>query len=177
MGRPKRNIMAAAEESTSPPDELTEYQTVARVGRPEGNNLYSCELPNRKTVTAELAQRFRNTIWIKRRGFVVVDLTPDEERSKANSKVQGEIINVIRDEKEWRKMPYWCVEAQGLRRLRRSPGDFVGLDGHWLIYQLAGPRSFPRMLTMMMTKTIIREISHRPTPKTRHDDRSLTARA
>ncbi|ROW14076.1 hypothetical protein VPNG_04101 [Cytospora leucostoma] len=110
MGRPKRNIMAAAEESTSPPDELTEYQTVARVGKPEGNNLYSCELPNRKTVTAELAQRFRNTIWIKRRGFVVVDLTPDEERSKANSKVQGEIINVIRDEKEWRKMPYWPRE-------------------------------------------------------------------
>ncbi|KAK7734222.1 hypothetical protein SLS53_007870 [Cytospora paraplurivora] len=110
MGRPKRNIMAAAEESTSPPDELTEYQTVARVGKPEGNNLYSCELPNRKTVTVELAQRFRNTIWIKRRGFVVVDLTPDEERSKANSKVQGEIINVIRDEKEWRKMPYWPKE-------------------------------------------------------------------
>lgn len=109
MGRPKRNVMAAAEESMTPPDELTEYQSVARVGKPEGNNLYSCALPNTKTVVVELAQRFRNTIWIKRRGFVVVDLTPSEERTKANSKIDGEIINVVRDEKEWRKMPYWYV--------------------------------------------------------------------
>ena len=75
----------------------------------------------------ELAQRFRNTIWIKRRGFVVVDLTPSEERSKANSKVQGEIINVVRDEKEWRKMPYWYVELKscaigtGIRSLDLCP--------------------------------------------------------
>ena len=37
----------------------------------------------------------------------MVDLTPSEERSKTNNKVEGEIINVVRDEKEWRKMPYW----------------------------------------------------------------------
>lgn len=116
MGRPKRNVLAAAAESTTPPDELTEYQQIARVGKPEGNNLYSCILPNTKIVIVELAQRFRNTIWIKRGGFVLVDLTPDDERSKANSKVQGEIVNVVRDEKEWRKMPYWYV---GLSR------DFV----------------------------------------------------
>lgn len=110
MGRPKRNVLAAAAESTTPPDELTPDQQIARVGKPEGNNLYSCILPNTKTVTVELAQRFRNTIWIKRGGFVLVDLTPSEERAKANSKVQGEIVNVVRDEKEWRKMPYWYVE-------------------------------------------------------------------
>lgn len=108
MGRPKRNILAAATESTTPPDELTEHQFVARVGKPEGNNTYTCILPNTKTTLVELAQRFRNTIWIKRGGYVVVDLTPSEERSKTNNnKVVGEIINVVRDEKEWRKMPYW----------------------------------------------------------------------
>lgn len=107
MGRPKRNILAAATESTTPPDELTEHQFVARVGKPEGNNTYTCILPNTKTTLVELAQRFRNTIWIKRGGYVVVDLTPSEERSKTNNKVAGEIINVVRDEKEWRKMPYW----------------------------------------------------------------------
>ncbi|KUI68691.1 hypothetical protein VM1G_03826 [Cytospora mali] len=123
MGRPKRNILAAAEESTTPPDELTEYQSVVRVIKPEGNNLYSCTLPNTKTVLVELAQRFRNTIWIKRRGFVVVDLTPSEERSKANSKVDGEIINVVRDEKEWRKMPYWYVEL--------SVGAFAPVSENW----------------------------------------------
>lgn len=109
MGKPKRNILAAAAESTTPPDELTENQSVARVGKPEGNNLYTCILPNTKTVIVELAQRFRNTIWIKRGGFVLVDLTPDEERTKANNKVQGEIVNVVRDEKAWRRMSYWCV--------------------------------------------------------------------
>lgn len=108
MGRPKRNILAAATESTTPPDELTEHQFVARVGKPEGNNTYTCILPNTKATLVELAQRFRNTIWIKRGGYVVVDLTPSEERSKTNNnKVVGEIINVVRDEKEWRKMPYW----------------------------------------------------------------------
>lgn len=109
MGRPKRNVLAAAAESTTPPDELAASQQIARVGKPEGNNLYSCVLPNTKTVVVELAQRFRNTIWIKRGGFVLVDLAPSEERARANAKVQGEIVNVVRDEKEWRKMPYWYV--------------------------------------------------------------------
>lgn len=117
MGRPKRNILAAATESTTPPDELTEHQFVARVGKPEGNNTYTCILPNTKTSLVELAQRFRNTIWIKRGGFVVVDLTPSEERSKTNNKVVGEIINVVRDEKEWRKMPYWYALPGHIFRL------------------------------------------------------------
>lgn len=107
MGKPRRNIVAAAEESATPPDELTADQVVARVTKAEGNSLYTCTLPNTKTVLVELAERFRNTIWIKRGGFVLIDRTPSEERTKANSKVDGEIINVVRDEKEWRKMPYW----------------------------------------------------------------------
>lgn len=113
MGRPKRSVLAAATESTTPPEELTEHQFVARVGKPEGNNTYTCILPNTKTALVELAQRFRNTIWIKRGGFVVVDLTPSEER-KTNNKVEGEIINVVRDEKEWRKMPYWYEALEDL---------------------------------------------------------------
>ncbi|PSR77382.1 hypothetical protein BD289DRAFT_463611 [Coniella lustricola] len=114
MARSKRNILAAASESTTPPDApLPAYHTVARVGRPEGNNLYTCHLPNTKTVVVELAQRFRNTIWIKRGGFVLLDLTPREshERSgNSSNKAQGDIVNVVRDEKEWRKMPYWPKE-------------------------------------------------------------------
>lgn len=109
MGKPRRNIVAAAEETTTPPDELTADQVIARVVKPEGNSLYTCALPNQKTVLVELEQRFRNTIWIKRGGFVLVDRTPNEERAKANSKLDGEIINVVRDEKAWRKMPYWYV--------------------------------------------------------------------
>lgn len=115
MGKPRRNIVAAAEESATPPDELSADQIIARVTKAEGNSLYTCTLPNTKPVLVELAERFRNTIWIKRGGFVLIDRTPSEERTKANSKVDGEIVNVVRDEKAWRKMPYWCVPGHPLQ--------------------------------------------------------------
>ncbi|KAK8010778.1 hypothetical protein PG990_009743 [Apiospora arundinis] len=107
MGRPKRNIQAAAEESMTPPDALSENQTLARVIKAEGNNLYSCLLPNQKTVVVELADRFRNTIWIKRGGYALVELYPAPE---PKSRVEGEITNVVRDEKAWRKQGYWPKE-------------------------------------------------------------------
>ncbi|KAI2620053.1 nucleic acid-binding protein [Hypoxylon sp. NC1633] len=107
MGRPKRDIRAAAEQSTTPPDQLTDVQSLAKVIKAEGNNLYSCSVPSRQTVLVELAPRFRNTIWIKRRGYVLVDLTPPKEQK---GKVEGEIVNVVRDEKEWRKQIYWPKE-------------------------------------------------------------------
>ncbi|KAK5661233.1 hypothetical protein OQA88_11126 [Cercophora sp. LCS_1] len=106
MGKPKRNVLAAAEESMTPPDELTDAQSLARVVKAEGNNLYTCQLPNKKSIVVELEPRFRNTIWIKRGGYVLVDVASSEERPKT-SRVVGEIINVVRDEKEWRKQPYW----------------------------------------------------------------------
>ncbi|KXJ85505.1 putative S1-like domain-containing protein [Microdochium bolleyi] len=107
MGRPKRNVQAAAEESTTPPDELTAQQSVARVIKAEGNSLYSCILPDKTTVTVQLQDRFRNTIWIRRGGYVLVDLTPSQEHK---GKVQGDIVNIVREEKEWRKKSYWPKE-------------------------------------------------------------------
>lgn len=104
MGRSKRNILAAAEEALSPPDTLTPDQSVVRVVKPEGNNLYTCELPNTKTMVLELAQRFRNTIWIKRGGYVLAERYPLET---TDTRASGEIVNVVRDEKVWRKQPYW----------------------------------------------------------------------
>jgi probable RNA-binding protein EIF1AD len=106
MGRPKRNVLAAAEESLTPPDTLQANHSLARVVKPEGNNLYACELPNGKPITLELAQRFRNTIWIKRGGFVLAELYAADGQ---DVRAAGEIINVVRDEKLWRKQPYWCV--------------------------------------------------------------------
>ncbi|KAI1180695.1 hypothetical protein F4777DRAFT_259079 [Nemania sp. FL0916] len=107
MGRPKRNVHAAAEESTTPPDELTPSQHIARVVKAEGNSLYRCMLPSQKAVLVELAARFRNTIWIKRGGYVLVDLSDPNE---TKGKVEGEIANVVREEKEWRKQSYWPKE-------------------------------------------------------------------
>jgi probable RNA-binding protein EIF1AD len=107
MGKPKRAaVLAAAQESMTPPDELSESQSLARVVKAEGNSLYTCELPNRKTIIVELEQRFRNTIFIRRGGYVLVDLASAEERPQS-TRVVGEIINIVRDEKEWRKQPYW----------------------------------------------------------------------
>jgi len=56
---------------------------------------------------AELPSRFRNTIWIKRGGYVLVDTKDSEMRE---NKLDGDIINVVRDDKFWRKQPYWPQE-------------------------------------------------------------------
>ncbi|KAG5658314.1 hypothetical protein KAF25_010495 [Fusarium avenaceum] len=107
MGRPKRNVLAAAEAALTPPDVLEPNQSLVRVVKPEGNNLYTCELPNTKTLVLELGQRFRNTIWIKRGGFVLAERYED---SKEDTRAEGEIVNVVRDEKAWRKQSYWPKE-------------------------------------------------------------------
>ncbi|KAH0443803.1 translation initiation factor 1A/IF-1 [Colletotrichum camelliae] len=105
MARTKRTAQAAAEETLTPPDTLEQNQAIVRVIKAEGNNLYNCELPNKKDLVLELAQRFRNTIWIKRGGYVLA-----ERYDEADGRVMGEIINVVRDEKAWRKQPYWPKE-------------------------------------------------------------------
>ncbi|KAK0665020.1 putative RNA-binding protein EIF1AD [Lasiodiplodia hormozganensis] len=107
MGRPKRNLHAVEAETLTPPDALTPAQTIAKVSKAEGNNLYSVELPDKTTTLAELNAKFRSTIWVKRGTYVVVDAGTLAER---NNKLGGEIINVVRDEKAWRKMSYWPPE-------------------------------------------------------------------
>lgn len=104
MGRPKRNIFAAAEETSTPPSALTPTQSIAQVIKAEGNNLYSCSLPDQKKLLVELPSRFRNTIWIKRGGYVLIDTKDADIRQ---NKLDGEIINVVRDEHNWRKESYW----------------------------------------------------------------------
>lgn len=104
MARPKRNVFAAAEETSTPPSALTDTQSIARVIKAEGNSLYSCSLPDKKTVLVELPPRFRNTIWIKRGGYVIIDT---KEADARDNKLDGDIVNVVRDEHLWRKEAYW----------------------------------------------------------------------
>lgn len=104
MARPKRNQQAAAEETSTPPPALTATQSIARVIKAEGNSLYSCSLPDKKTILVELPSRFRNTIWMKRGGYVLID---SHEAAVRQNKIDGEIINVVRDEHLWRKNSYW----------------------------------------------------------------------
>ncbi len=106
MGRPKRDLLATAQETSTPPATLSDDQSIARVLKVEGNNLYSVDLPSGKSILVELPSRFRSTIWIKRGGFVLVDTRAFDGR---DNKLDGEIVNVVRDEKQWRKEIYWYV--------------------------------------------------------------------
>ena len=104
MGRPKRNLLATAEETLTPPDALSEGQSIAQVTKAAGNNLYNADLPSGKPILVELPSRFRSTIWIKRGSYVVVDTKALAGR---DNKLDGGIINVVREEREWRKQSYW----------------------------------------------------------------------
>jgi hypothetical protein len=55
---------------------------------------------------ASRRQTNSRTVWIKRGSFVVVDTSAMADRE---NKLDGEIVNIVRDEKAWRKMAYWYV--------------------------------------------------------------------
>ncbi|KAL8930909.1 MAG: hypothetical protein Q9208_000010 [Pyrenodesmia sp. 3 TL-2023] len=108
MPRPKRNLLATAQETSTPPAVLDPGHEIARSRGAAGNNIYSVELPSRtEPLLVELPSRFRSQIWIKRGGYVVVDTTAFADR---DNKLDGEIVNVVRDEREWRKQSYWPSE-------------------------------------------------------------------
>lgn len=106
MGRPKRQVLATIEDTITPPDVLPDSHLIARIVKAEGKNLYNAELPAGKPILAELEAKFRSTVWIKRGSYVVVDTSSLAER---DNKLDGMIVNVVRDEKAWRKMAYWYV--------------------------------------------------------------------
>jgi probable RNA-binding protein EIF1AD len=107
MPPPRRKLQETVEATLTPPDTLASSQSIARVIKAEGNNLYSVELPSAKTLLVELPPRFRSTIWLKRGGFVVIDTKALADR---DNKLDGEIVNVVRDERQWRKESYWPKE-------------------------------------------------------------------
>ncbi|KAI9761008.1 MAG: dolichyl-P-Man:Man(5)GlcNAc(2)-PP-dolichol alpha-1,3-mannosyltransferase [Chaenotheca gracillima] len=107
MGRTKRNLLATADETSTPPTALSETQSICRVVRATGNNLYLVVTADGKEILAELPARFRSTIWLKRGGYVLVNTKAFGDRQ---NKIEGEIDNVARDEKQWRKQAYWPPE-------------------------------------------------------------------
>ena len=104
MPRPKRQLLATAEVTSTPPAALEPNELLAQVVKGEGNNLFTVALPSKSTLLVELHQRFRSTIWIRPGSYVVVNTTAFEDR---DNKLGGEITNVVREDKRWRKMPYW----------------------------------------------------------------------
>ena len=123
MPRPKRDIEAVAQETITPPDVLPNFQAIALVKQAAGNNLYQLELPSHELVLAELPARFRSTIWIKRGSFVLVDTSALADR---DNKLGGEIINVVRDERIWRKKSYWPVNFPAQKSSYAQDSDDEG---------------------------------------------------
>jgi len=118
---------------------------LARVTRLAGNNLYEvtypvpsshsstgldskAQIPDITTpapipgTLVELPARFRNAIWLKRGSYVVVDTSAFSAR---DNKLGGEIVNVVREEREWRKMGYWPRGEgnEGFEKRREVYGD------------------------------------------------------
>ncbi|KAK0938645.1 hypothetical protein LTR29_009744 [Friedmanniomyces endolithicus] len=107
MPKPKRNINAVAEATLMPPDLLAPHHLIAKLKQAAGKNLYYLDTAAGATLLAELNQKFRSTIWLRRGSYVVVDTASLADR---DNKLGGEIVNVVGDEKAWRKMSYWPAE-------------------------------------------------------------------
>jgi probable RNA-binding protein EIF1AD len=104
MGPPRRKLQETVEETLTPPDSLQNGQLIARIVGAKGQNLYEVQLPSSQTLLVELEAKFRSKIWLRRGGFVVVDTTTLADR---DNKIDGEIVNVVRDEKRWSKAAFW----------------------------------------------------------------------
>ena len=118
MPKPKRHLQATAEETSTPPNSLKEGEVLAQVIKGEGKNLYVVELPESKKLLVELPSRFRSTIWMKRGSVVLVNTMAFEDRE---NKLGGEIINIVRDEKIWRKQSYWYISSRtAFEKCKRS---------------------------------------------------------
>jgi len=104
-----KRVLSNIDELTSVPPSppLPSSRTIARVSQAQGKNLFHCVLPHGDTILAELAPIFRGKAWIRRGGYVMVDTAVFEGRP---NKIGGEIVNVVRNEKDWRKMNYWPTE-------------------------------------------------------------------
>ncbi|EXJ55496.1 hypothetical protein A1O7_08423 [Cladophialophora yegresii CBS 114405] len=103
----RRKIRNAAEDTLTPPDTLAPGQLIARVVKAHGKDLYTVQTADSSELLAELEARFRGTIFVRRGGYVLVDTTTTASRE---NKIQGEIVNIVRDEKAWRKQPFWPQE-------------------------------------------------------------------
>ncbi|OJD20383.1 hypothetical protein ACJ73_08281 [Blastomyces percursus] len=123
MAPPRRKLLATVEETLVAPDSLTDSQKIAKVIRATGNNIYSVELPSKESILVELAAKFRSTIWVKRGSYVLVDMDALEERG---NKLSGEIINIVRDEKAWRKASYWPKEFAKASREEDDDDSITG---------------------------------------------------
>jgi probable RNA-binding protein EIF1AD len=121
MPPPRRILQATVEETLNPPTTLPPTQQIARIIKAEGNNLYSVEAVLGRELLVELQPRFRSSIWLKRGGYVLMD-TDRKVFGDRQNKIDGEIVNVVGEEKRWRKMNYWPAEF-AKKKVEQTEGD------------------------------------------------------
>jgi len=88
--------------ANEPPESLTSTQFIGRITKIHGNAIYTVELPSKSELVVELPTKFLNAIWVRRGGYVLM-----ETDGYTEGKVSGGIIEVITDDKAWKKKSYW----------------------------------------------------------------------
>jgi probable RNA-binding protein EIF1AD len=104
----------------TPPDKLEPNHVIACIVKARGNSLYdvrlaptqykqllSTELNDEKesAIVVSMPPKFRNTIFVKRGGYILVALFDDTQAT-----VKGEIANIVVNKKDWQRFPYWPEE-------------------------------------------------------------------
>lgn len=120
MGRPKREVLATFDETLNPPAELPEHHVLCKVAKAAGNNLWNVQDAAKVQMLVELPAQFRSKFWIKRGGFVLVNTAAFDERL---NKLDGEIVNLVGDERVWRKQKYWPKEFEKQNMYEDSDED------------------------------------------------------
>ena len=155
MPRSKAQVSKALS-ALDPPDALLPKQIIARVDKALGHAQYACLLPSKTVVTADLDERFRQTVWVERGNYVLLERYDPKE---VDGEAVAKIVKIAKDEKLWRKMSYWCVLFSGYHNIWGFSNAV--LRGH------AGRPSFPSSRTPnRTTKTRGWGRCHPATPKT-----------
>ncbi|KAE9551062.1 hypothetical protein FO519_005729 [Halicephalobus sp. NKZ332] len=94
----------------------TEKQYIAKVIGSKGNNLHEILSEHGGKFLASMPMKFRNTVWVKRDQFVIV------EDIEEGDKVKGEIVNVLDSES------ILHIEELGSKRNLKPDGDLVDAD-------------------------------------------------
>lgn len=104
----------------TPPDRLEPNQLIACIVKARGNSLYEVRIAASQfkqlekilhnkveseqdaIVVVSMPPRFRNTIFVKRGGYILIELFGGKD-----AKVKGEICNIVVNKKGWQRFPYW----------------------------------------------------------------------
>ncbi|KAL9091852.1 MAG: hypothetical protein Q9159_001224 [Coniocarpon cinnabarinum] len=115
----------------SPP----QSQSTSPVAHPESS------AETNRDILVELPKKLRNTLFIRRGGFVLVDCKAFDARE---NKLGGEIVGVVGDVREWRKCEWWPKEfgvSEARKDCQEGENEDVELYGRGTVGELPGSGS------------------------------------